>query len=225
MASSLSSSPPTLPIPRQPSPLSFSSMSAHDPPSPVASSSSHLPSVVSLSSSPVSIHTLPTAAPEVSRVPLAPPQLARPMPRPTTSFESATQLPVEPLPDSLLLRSTFNALDHSASALKRLSKSVLASTSAYLALLEQVERAEDELFTHLGDLGRWLESGYGLSGHSVWDDQGGIRKVRRDVRRREREEIEVMVEHGLRTVKGELKRNGLAGGASQAKFEVGEGVS
>lgn len=129
-------------------------------------------------------------------------------------------VPVEPLPDSLLLRSTFNALENSTSTLKRLSKSVLASSTAYLALLEQVERAEADLFSHLGQLGKWLEAGYGLSGFSIWDDEVGIRKVRLDARRREREEIEVMVEHSLRTVKGELKRNGLAGGNAQAKFEV-----
>jgi len=101
----------------------------------------------------------------------------------------------------------------------------LASSTAYLALLEQVERAEADLFSHLGQLGKWLEAGYGLSGFSIWDDEVGIRKVRLDARRREREEIEVMVEHSLRTVKGELKRNGLAGGNAQAKFEVSRNLS
>jgi len=129
-------------------------------------------------------------------------------------------LPIEPLPDSLLLRSTFNALDHSAATLKRLSKAVLSATSTYLALLEQVEKAEEDVFSQLGELGRWLESGYGVSGPSVWDDERGVRRVRKDARRREREEMEIMVEHGVRAVKGELKRNGLAGGGAQGRFEV-----
>jgi hypothetical protein len=87
-------------------------------------------------------------------------------------------------------------------------------------LLEQVEQAEEEVFARLGELARWLESGYGLHGPSVWDDEKGIRKVRREARQREREEMEVMVEHGVKAVKGELKRNGLGGTGAQGRFEV-----
>lgn len=74
----------------------------------------------------------------------------------------------------------------------------------------------------MGELARWLESGYGIAGGvSIWDDEIGIRKVRRESRKREREEMVVMVDHGIRAVKGELKRNGLAGYGAQARFEVG----
>jgi hypothetical protein len=123
------------------------------------------------------------------------------------------------LPDSLLLRSTFAALEHSASTLKRLSKSVLASTTSYLALLQQLEAVEDELFGDLGELGRWLEGGYGINDGQVWDG-AGIRKVRKDARAKEKAEIEVMVQQAVRSVKVDLKRNGLAGAGAQGKFEV-----
>lgn len=223
MPSALSSSPPVLPIPRQPSPLSFSSVSIQEPPSPPASSSSHIVSGVSLSSSPASSRALHSATSGPSQPNLTTRRLSQqisPAAR-TSAHPRIDGLPIEPLPDSLLLRSTFNALDHSAATLKRLSKAVLSATSTYLALLEQVEKAEEDVFAQLGELGRWLESGYGVSGGSVWDDERGIRQVRKDARRREREEMEIMVEHGVRAVKGELKRNGLASGGAQARFEVG----
>lgn len=129
-------------------------------------------------------------------------------------------VPTEPLPDSLLCRSTFTALEHSAGTLKRLAKSVLTSTTAVMALLEQLETAEDELLSHLGELGRWLEGGYGVTG-DVWDSDGGIRKVAKERRVREREELEVMVGHSLEAVRVEIKRHGLAGGPAAVKFEVG----
>jgi hypothetical protein len=161
------------------------------------------------------------AEPEPGKQPqLTPPALVRPQVTRAGNAHNSVRIPIEPLQDSLLLRSTFNALEHTTSTLKRMSKAVLASTSSYLALLEQVEKAEDDLFAQLGDLGHWLESGYGLSEHSVWDGKVGIRKVRKGVRRREREEIEVMVEQSLRTAKSEMKRNGLAGGTAQTRFEV-----
>jgi hypothetical protein len=156
-------------------------------------------------------------------------------PRDTVEF------PLTPLPDSLLLRATLSSLEHSTSTLKRLSKNVLASTAAVLALYEQMDKAEDELFAGLGDLGRWLEMGYGVQvaqrqtrgsgglkgshdaspqSQGVWDDEGGIRKLKREKRRREKEELEMRVEGAVQAVKGELKRQGLAGGHAHAKFEV-----
>lgn len=129
-------------------------------------------------------------------------------------------VPSEPMPDSLLCRSTFAALEHSAGTLKRLAKTVLTASAAYVALLEQLETAEDELLSSLGELGRWLEGGYGVQG-DVFDTQNGIRKVARERRAREREDLQEMVLHSLSAVKGEIKRQGLTGaGSSQHKFEV-----
>ena len=72
---------------------------------------------------------------------------------------------------------------------------------------------------NLGELGRWLEGGYGLNG-GIWVPDGGIRQMTRQKRRRERDELEIMVEHSLKATKAELKRQGLAGGGAQARFEV-----
>ncbi|KLT42969.1 hypothetical protein CC85DRAFT_284926 [Cutaneotrichosporon oleaginosum] len=137
---------------------------------------------------------------------------------PPVQAYAAASVPAEPLPDSLLCRSTFTALEHSAGTLKRLAKHVLDRSSEVLSLLEQVEKAEDEMLATLGTLGRWLEGGYGVKGE-VWEDTVGMRKVAREKRRREREELEVMVVHSLEAVKGEIKRQGLAGNGAQARFE------
>ncbi|WVQ83139.1 hypothetical protein IAT38_005277 [Cryptococcus sp. DSM 104549] len=137
----------------------------------------------------------------------------------------ATLLPITPLPDSLLLKHTLSALDHSASTLKRHAKNILAHAAVVHTLSEQLEKAEDDMFRELGELGRWLEGGYGVQtseegkAKGVWEDDG-VRKVNRDKRRREREELQVQVVDGLRDVKAELKRKGLAGGAAQAKYET-----
>lgn len=128
-------------------------------------------------------------------------------------------IPINPMPDSILSRSTFAALEHSAGTLKRLAKHVVTQASSVLALLEQLDSAEDELMVALGELGRWLEGGYGVTG-DVWDAEDGIRKVASERRRRDREDLEVMVIHSLEAVKGEVKRQGLAGHGAQAKFEV-----
>ena len=141
------------------------------------------------------------------------------MPRRLSHNSSDPIVPVQTSPDSLLLRSTFSALEHSATTLKRLSKSVLACTSAYLNALEQLQHAENEVLASLGELGRWLEGGYGLHESAIWDDNG-FKKLRQQARRKEKEELEVMVEHGLKAVRSELKRNGLAGGSAQARFDV-----
>lgn len=194
--SMLPGSPPVLPIQRQPSPLSFSSVSGDEPSSPVMRA---------------------TALPSTSYTEI-PKQIASEL---QYSPSNSSTLPIDPQPDSLLLRSTFSALEHSSTTLKRLSKSVLSATASYLASLEQLERAEDDLFSQLSELGRWLEGGYGISADgSVWDDAVGVGKVRKERRRREREQVELKVEGGVRAVKAELKRNGLAGGGAQARFDV-----
>ncbi|BEI89051.1 uncharacterized protein CcaverHIS019_0204130 [Cutaneotrichosporon cavernicola] len=148
-----------------------------------------------------------------SRVPFPPEDVP-----PVQAPHAPVSVTVEPLPDSLLCRSTFAALEHSAGTLKRLSKHVLDHSSEVLGLLEQVEKAEDEMLAVLGTLGRWLENGYGVKGE-VWEDTVGMRKVAREKRRRQREELEVMVVHAVEAVKGEIKRQGLAGNGAQSRFE------
>ncbi|OCF45792.1 hypothetical protein I317_00280 [Kwoniella heveanensis CBS 569] len=218
---------PVLPTPRQPSPLSFSSAGNDEPPSPPTPASSFLGQGSYSSSSsykamqaggstlatPTNTHghsftTSPAASPSAAST--SSPSLSKP----------EVLVPIQPLPDSLLLRSTFTALEHSTSTLKRLSKSVLTTASVVNALAEQLEKAEDDLFAALGDLGRWLENGYGISAKgSIWEPEGGIKKVNKEKRRREREEREVWVEHGLKAVKAELKRKGLAGYGAHTRFE------
>nr|XP_019047066.1 hypothetical protein I302_03673 [Kwoniella bestiolae CBS 10118]OCF25996.1 hypothetical protein I302_03673 [Kwoniella bestiolae CBS 10118] len=232
-------SPPVLPVPRQPSPLSFSSIGHSDerPPSPTTPAFSFLGTGESVSASSSSSYTAsgsvlpsshitPTFPNEpIMTSPISNPSLESPSTSASPSVVASSSrypvlVPVQPSPDSLLLRSTFSALEHSTSTLKRLSKSVLNSAGVVSALEEQLERAEDDLFTALGDLGRWLENGYGLQAKgSVWDPEGGIRKVSKERRKREREDREVWVENGLKAVKAELKRQGLAGGGAQARFD------
>ncbi|WRT64682.1 uncharacterized protein IL334_001616 [Kwoniella shivajii] len=229
----ISHSPPVLPVPRQPSPLSFSSISGDGPPSPPTPASSFLGAGESISSTTSSYRApllssslvTPTFSNEpIMTSPASGPSLSSPSnltsPSHASSSKPTTLVPVRPSSDSLLLRSTFSALEHSTSTLKRLSKSVLTSAWVVAALAEQLERAEEDLFSALGDLGRWLENGYGLQAKgSVWDPEGGIKKVNKEKRRREREEREVWVEHGLKAVKAELKRQGLAGGGAQSRFD------
>ena len=92
--------------------------------------------------------------------------------------------------------------------------------SAYTNVLEQLEKSEDELYGVLGELGRWLEGGYDVHDTGLWDPEGGVRKLRRQARRQEKEELEVMLEHSLRAIRAEIKRNGIAGGPAQGKFDV-----
>nr|XP_018265375.1 uncharacterized protein I303_01741 [Kwoniella dejecticola CBS 10117]OBR87533.1 hypothetical protein I303_01741 [Kwoniella dejecticola CBS 10117] len=239
-----SSSPPVLPVPRQPSPLSFSTISEDRAPSPPTPASSFLGTGESVSSE--SSYRVSTASSNITPTFPNEPLMLSPsaMTLPSTSaFASASGpaldssespssaaepssklgnplVPIEPLPDSLLLRSTFSALEHSTSTLKRLSKSVLNTASVVAALAEQLERAEDDLFNALGDLGRWLENGYGIqSKESVWDVENGIKKINKARRKKEREDREIWIENGLKSMKGELKRQGLAGGGAQARFD------
>lgn len=150
--------------------------------------------------------------------------LLQPSPLSETQTPAPASVPADPLPDSLLCRSTFAALEHSAGTLKRLAKHVLDRSSEVMALLEQVEKAEDEMLAAMSELGRWLEGGYGVKGE-VWEDTTGMRKVAREKRRREKEDLEAMVVHSLEAVKGEIKRQGLAGNGAQARFEVCHGPS
>ncbi len=216
-SANLVNSPAILPIPRHPSPLSFS-VSAQDAPSPP---SPRFPQPASMTSKSLTngniLVTGPSRSPDITPTRGLPPA----SPSPPSPSRVETLVPTHPQPDSLLCRSTFAALEHSSTTLKRLSKSVLASTTVYLTLLEHLERSEDDLMANLGELGRWLEGGYGLNG-AVWEPEGGIRKMRKQRWRKEREEMEVMVEQGLKAVKADIKRNGLAGGEAHAKFEVSE---
>lgn len=70
----------------------------------------------------------------------------------------------------------------------------------------------------LGELGRYLESGFGVQG-GLWADDG-VRKIRKEKWVGQREAVRGMVEQGVSQVKGDLKRWGLAGGGSHARFEV-----
>ncbi|ODN79614.1 hypothetical protein L202_03557 [Cryptococcus amylolentus CBS 6039] len=201
------------PFPCQPSPLSFSSVSEDQGPSPLPSPalggadfSSRLrqPSGSSHHSTPrVSSGTIPTTA--------------------SQNAQLESLLPIKPVPDSLLFKHTLSALDSSASTFKRLSKTVLAYAAVAHTLSEQLEKAEDDLFGAVAELGRWLESGYDVQikgeKSGIWEDDG-IRKINKEKRRRERVETEVRIEQGLKDVKAHLKRRGLAGGGAQNKYET-----
>jgi hypothetical protein len=100
-----------------------------------------------------------------------------------------------------------------------LTKTVLANLAIVSGIYEQLDRAEDELLGSLGDLSTWLGHGYGLK-DGVWDTDNGVRNVKREKRKREREDLEVMVQHGVDNVRVELKRRGLAGGGATARYEV-----
>lgn len=198
------SSPPTLPIVRQPSPLSFSVTSEEpsQPSSPARSSSSlPVPPVQSDGAGPSRIRRIPS-----------------PTPLPTSRNGSDNPVPVTPLPDSILYRSTLTHLESSSSTLKRLSKSVLAHSSVLIAALEAVEKAEEDFLVILGELSRFLEGGFGVPS-GIWAEDG-VRKVRKEKWKSQREEVRGMVEQGVVGMKGDLKRWGLAGGGAQTKFDV-----
>jgi hypothetical protein len=100
-----------------------------------------------------------------------------------------------------------------------LTKAVLANLAIVSGIYEQLDRAEDELLGSLGELTTWLGHGFGL-GDGVWDHDHGVRGVRREKRKREQEDLEVMVQQGVDNVRGELKRRGLAGAGATSKYEV-----
>jgi hypothetical protein len=218
MLSPLPQPPVLLPIPRQPSPLSISSLSHNE-------LDDSGPSF-SLDTSPYTLTQQPKPSsmvvpngnrPEPDRYSPVHESYQDGIPQGSSSRQ-LNAFPIDPLPDSILLRSTFTHLEHSASTIKKLSKEVLASASSYLALLSQVDKAEDDFLSTLGELARWLEGGYGLSGQ-VWTEDG-FKKLRKERRRKEQEQVEVMVEHNLKQLRDDLKRRGSAGSPSQATFEV-----
>jgi len=129
------------------------------------------------------------------------------------------KIPTRPSPDSIIYRTTLKQLESQTVTLKRLTKTVLANLAVVTGIYEQLDRAEDELLGSLGELSTWLGHGYGLK-DGVWDTDHGIKRVKREKRRREKEDLEVMVAQGVDTVRGELKRRGLAGGGATARYEV-----
>lgn len=175
-------------------------------------------------------HPSPLASPDslASSVPFpSSAEAARmPPPPPPVPTKQSTLLPVEPLPDSLLLRSTFSALDHSAHHLKKLSKAVLAASATVLSLYSQLEAAEDEMFSSLGDLASFLDIGNGRIGTGIEDGvfgELGVKSWKRAERRREREAMDKLVVETVTKLKGDVKAHalGLAGSqGAQARFDV-----
>lgn len=128
-------------------------------------------------------------------------------------------IPIRPSPDSIVHRTTLKQLESQTVTLKRLTKTVLANLAIVSGIYEQLEKAEDELLGSLGELASWLGHGYGLK-DGVWDAEAGVRGIKKEKRRREKEDLEVMVQHGVDNVRVELKRRGLAGGGATARYEV-----
>lgn len=201
------SAPPLLPLPRQPSPLSLSSAGHGDYFLP-SNRSSPVPSVFESEPS-TSHHSLhgPSTLPATSHSAL------------NDSNSPGDRLPIRLQPDSLIYRTTLKQLESQTITLKRLAKSVQANLAVVSSVYEQLDRAEDELLSSLGEMSRWLAQGYGLR-DGVWDEEGGVKRVRREKRRREKEDLEVMVQQSVDNVRGELKRRGLAGGGATARYEV-----
>lgn len=215
MQSSLGTSPPVLPIHRQPSPLSFSvsSHSRADSPPPSPDGRSHRRSVAASSRSSVAL-PLPPGVEIISSEASAPSRA-----RPYIAKSGEDLVPVQPLQDSILYRSTVAQLESSCGMLKKLSKGVHHASSALELALEAVEKAEDDLLYAIGEMTRWLEVGYGIPATDLWGD-AGVRAVRKRKWRVQRDEVAAMVSQGAANVKSELKRHGLAGAGAQAKFEV-----
>lgn len=138
---------------------------------------------------------------------------------PLAQSRAERSIPIHPAPDSIVHRTTLKQLESQTVTLKRLSKTVLANLAIVTGIYEQLDRAEDELLGSLGELATWLGHGYGLK-DGIWEEDKGVRKIKREKRRREKEDLEVMVQHGVENVRVELKRRGLAGGGATAKFEV-----
>jgi hypothetical protein len=131
----------------------------------------------------------------------------------------AERVPIRPSPDSIVHRTTLKQLESQTVTLKRLTKTVLANLAVVTGIYEQLDRAEDELLGSLGELATWMGHGYGLN-DGVWDQDVGVRRVKREKRKREKEDLEVMVTQGVDNVRSELKRRGLAGGGATARYEV-----
>lgn len=192
--------PPTLPVPRHPSPLSFSSAGDRDG---EYGAYSPVPSVFEESEDQ---HFGASTSASVSA---------------SASASAGGRVPLTPESDSIIFRTTLKQLESQTVTLKRLAKTVLSDLAVVSGLYDQLDRAEDELLGSLGELARWLGSGYGLD-KGVWDDEAdhGLRRVKREKRQREKQDLEVMVQHGVEGVRAELKRKGLAGGGATARYEV-----
>lgn len=138
---------------------------------------------------------------------------------PLPQSRAERSIPIRPSPDSIVHRTTLKQLESQTVTLKRLSKTVLANLAIVTGIYDQLDRAEDELLGSLGEMATWLGHGYGLK-DGVWDEDKGVRRIKREKRRREKEDLEVMVQQGVENVRVELKRRGLAGGGATSKFEV-----
>jgi hypothetical protein len=205
----IAASPPFLPMPRQPSPLHLS-INVDDP----SSSSTSQPPSPKLSLAPSTSSSAPTEPPAASHPPPPPAPVFRAVSNPHESL-----VPVQPQPDSLLYRTSISQLDASATTLKKLTKAVISHAAVYTRILDELERADDELCASLGELGRWLEAGYGVKG-GVWDDDYGVRNTRKGKYRAKKEEMEAMIDGPVKAVRADLKRQGLAGGGAQDRYEV-----
>lgn len=199
----IGAAPPLLPLPRQPSPLSLSS-AGHGEYFIPSDRSSPVPSVFESEQS-------------TSHFSQAGPSL---LPSSSSHADVGDRVPIRSQPDSLIYRTTLKQLESQTVTLKRLAKHVLANLAVMSSVYEQLDKAEDELLGSLGGMSRWLGQGYGLA-EGVWDEDVGVRKVRRERRKREKEDLEVMVQQSVDNVRGELKRRGLAGGGATARYEVG----
>lgn len=208
----VAASPPFLPMPRQPSPLHLS-INVDDP----SSSSTSQPPSPKLSLAPSTSSSAPTEPPLAAPHPPPPPPPAPVFRAVSNPHESL--VPVQPQPDSLLYRTSISQLDASATTLKKLTKAVISHAAVYTRILDELERADDELCASLGELGRWLEAGYGVQG-SVWDDDLGVRNTRKGKYRAKKEEMEAMIDGPVKAVRADLKRQGLAGGGAQDRYEV-----
>lgn len=232
-SSATSAAPPVLPLPRQPSPLSFSSAGhghGHDDhyflqPS---NRSSPVPSVFESDdrSSEISdgnnAYLQPHSHSQGGRAASSSSSTSIIIPGPAGEGAAGGgqgKIPIEPVPDSLIYRTTLKQLESQTVTLKRLSKTVLSNLATVSGIYDQLDSAEDELMGSLGELSRWLGHGYGLR-PGVWDEDRGVKEVRREKRKRQKEDMEVMVHQSVENVRGELKRRGLAGGGATAKYEV-----
>jgi hypothetical protein len=211
--------PPILPVPRYPSPLSLGMdtlgvdlINGHREGSRrsiYSNASSPVPSVFESDELESSSNTRPASSIQYP----AGPSFKLP------HLPSRERIPIRPSPDSIIHRTTLKQLESQTVTLKRLTKTVLANLAVVTGIYEQLDRAEDELLGSLGELATWMGHGYGLK-DGIWDPDVGVRGVKKEKRKREKEDLEVMVAQGVDNVRGELKRRGRAGGGATARYEV-----
>ncbi len=85
-------------------------------------------------------------------------------------------------------------------------------------MIEQMQKAEDEFLGSLGDLGRYLEGGFEVPG-DIWIRED-VRVMRREEWKDKRDQLEGVLTSAVRAVKGDLKRQGLAGSGAQDRYDV-----